>query len=280
MDSEKKTSFDSKKLSTILFFVFLAGFILCAVMVGSKIFKGKAEQEGYDRLAEIVAPTVAGEAQDSAASAPGDTAENQAQPTPRPLSAENLDKLVQMNSDFFGWISIPGTAVNYPVVYTPTDPDYYLRRDFYGKKAEAGVPFLGDGCKAKGNAFIIHGHNMKNGTMFADIMKYRSADYCTQHPYIQFDTPTTKGTFEVIGAFQYDAQDRPDLDFRLYDYTGKLSNKHFNEYLAYVQEHSLYQTGVNTSYGDVLLTLSTCTNGAEFDRFIVVARKTNKLLAE
>lgn len=264
-DADDSRENRTAKISRLLSLIFLVGFLVCAIVICVKLWTGHTEQKGYDALVEIVQPAAGIPA---ASPAPGEEA-----PAAQPVEIKNLDQLKQMNNDFFAWISIPDTAINYPVVFTPDAPDYYLRRDFKGNYASAGVPFLGKDCTANGNSFIVHGHNMKNGTMFADLMNYQSAEYCTAHPFVQFDTPEAKGTYEVIAAFPYDATDRPDLTFRLYDYAGKLDGEHFNEYLQQVKQASLYDTGITASYGDTLLTLSTCTNGAKMDRFIVVARK-------
>ena len=77
-----------------------------------------------------------------------------------------------MNPDFIGWLRIDGTKIDYPVMMKPEDPDYYLRRDFSGKDAKSGTPYIGSGCTPCSDNVIIYSHNMKNGTMFADLLKY------------------------------------------------------------------------------------------------------------
>lgn len=67
------------------------------------------------------------------------------------------------NPDFFGWLSIPDTLLDYPVIYTPCDPGYYLRRAFDGDESVSGVPFVGAGYQQNSRHIIIYGHNMKNG---------------------------------------------------------------------------------------------------------------------
>ncbi len=105
------------------------------------------------------------------------------------------------NPDFYGWICIDGTKVNYPVMYTPTDPEYYLRRAFDGSDARSGTPFLDASCTEEGNLYVVYGHRMKNRTMFGTLPYYEKRDYWAEHPYIYFDTLYEQGTYEIVAAF-------------------------------------------------------------------------------
>ena len=149
----------------------------------------------------------------------------------------------EQNPDFFGWISIEGTELNYPVMHTPKDEEYYLRRDFNGEDSQSGVPFLSASCYEGCGNYLIYGHNMKNGSMFATLLAYADRDFWGQHPSIRF--------------YQYTDLCDPDI---------------FTEYMEQVQEAALYDTGINAKHGDSLLTLSTCSYHTENGRFVVVAR--------
>lgn len=111
-------------------------------------------------------------------------------------SLRNLTPLFEQNADCFGWICIPDTSVNYPVMHTPQEPEKYLRRNFEGEYSVSGVPFLEGTSLLNDTNLIIYGHNMKNGTMFSDVTKYREKDFCGKHPYIEFET---KDSFIVHG---------------------------------------------------------------------------------
>lgn len=78
----------------------------------------------------------------------------------------SISELTSMNSDCFGWISIKGTNINYPVMHTPDNPQMYLNRNFYCEYSFSGVPFLDGRCSADSTNLIIYGHHMNNGTMF------------------------------------------------------------------------------------------------------------------
>lgn len=183
-------------------------------------------------------------------------------------------KLKEENQDFYGWLSIDGTELDYPVMFTPNNPQYYLRRDFYGNSSNSGVPFLDenytDGC---GN-YLIYGHNMHNGTMFATLLSYEDKYYWQEHPTINFDTLTEQATYDILGVFFEEIRDYDsDEGFLYYEYIDLSSEEMFNEYVSKVKSISLYDTGIQASYGDQLLTLSTCSYHTDNGRFVVVARK-------
>lgn len=178
------------------------------------------------------------------------------------------------NSDLFGWIQIDGTDLNYPVMYTPDDPEYYLRRAFDRSKSTSGVPFLDGECPEDGRNYLIYGHNMKNGTMFSALLSYTEQEFYEEHPLIRFDTLFEKGEYEVMAVFYAKVYDTGDQEvFRYYQYTDLSSPERFQDYVAQVEAASLYDTGVTAEYGDQLLTLSTCSYHTDNGRFVVVARK-------
>lgn len=190
-----------------------------------------------------------------------------------PMLAE-YEPLYQRNHDLWGWIMIEGTTVNYPVMYTPRQWDYYLHKAFDRTYAFSGVPFMEGNCYYGCGNYLIYGHHMKNGTMFADIVNYASEEYWQAHPLIYFDTLYETGTYEVIAAFYSRMFDASETDvFRYYRYTDLSDPDVFNEYITQVQLAAVYDTGLSASYGDQLLTLSTCEYSAQDNRFVVVARR-------
>jgi len=184
------------------------------------------------------------------------------------------DDLYKQNSDFFGWLRIEDTSLDYPVMYTPEDPEYYLHRAFDKSYSSSGVPFLDGNCYEGGNNYLIYGHNMKRGSMFSVLLSYEEQSFWQQHPTIVFDTLYEHGEYEVIAAFysKIYPEDTQGV-FRYYQYTDLTDKTVFEEYLSQVQDSSLYDTGIEASYGDTLLTLSTCAYHTENGRFVVVAKK-------
>lgn len=184
--------------------------------------------------------------------------------------------LAQKNPDFMGWLSVEDTTLDYPVMYTPKDPEYYLHRGFDKKYAASGSLFLGQGSAPGNNHLIIYGHNMRNGAMFGALMPYAREDYWRSHPVISFATLTEEGEYEVVGAFYsrvYGDGEEDKNAFRYYRYTDLSEQAVFEEYVRRVKDAALYDTGVEAYFGDSLITLSTCSYHTEDGRFVVVARK-------
>ena len=167
--------------------------------------------------------------------------------------------LWERNEDLAGWVSIPGTAIDYPVMHTAQDEESYLRRAFDGSGSDSGTPFLAADCFAGCGNYIVYGHNMKDGSMFADLLSYADPAFWEQHPAIRFDTLDEAGTYEVLAAFYADVALR--------------DAETFAAYLELVEGAALYDTGVTAEPGDQLLTLSTCSYRTSDERFVVAARR-------
>lgn len=186
-----------------------------------------------------------------------------------------LKSLAAKNGDLVAWLSIDGTPLSYPVMCTPDDPEHYLKRDFDGESSNSGVPFLGEDCTVDSDNVIVYGHNMRDGSMFASLLKYAEQSYLSDHPIVRFDTLEGPGKFEVIAAFRETVGDGEDSSaFRYYEYGGRLSKKRFAEFVSKAKERSLVTADADASYGDQLLTLSTCSYHAKDGRFVVVAKRT------
>ena len=184
--------------------------------------------------------------------------------------------LAEQNPDLFGWIAIDDTVLNYPVMHTPEDPEYYLHRAFDGTDSTSGVPFLDANCALDCGNYIIYGHHMKNGSMFALLPSYASEDYWKEHPVIRFDTLYKTGLYEVIAAFYSKAYSPEDVGvFRYHAYTDLRDPERFDDFVEQMRAAALYDTGIEVEYGEQLLTLSTCEYHAKDGRFVVVAKEIN-----
>lgn len=182
--------------------------------------------------------------------------------------------LWEKNQDLAGWLSIEGTAIDYPVMHTAQDEEYYLRRAFDRSNSVSGTPFLAAGCFTGCGNYIIYGHNMKDGSMFAALLNYADDTFWEEHPTIRFDTLEETGTYQVLAAFYIDVSLSEDgVAFPFYEYTGLRDEAIFQEYLAQVGDRALYSTGVTAEFGEQLLTLSTCSYNTSDERFVVVAKQ-------
>lgn len=179
------------------------------------------------------------------------------------------------NPDFVGWIKIEGTSVNYPVVQTKAEPQYYLRRSFEGSYSIAGTPFLDAQCDMeKGIGLIIYGHNMNDGSMFASLRNFDNPEFGMSHviEYNTIEGATGFGSYQLLGCW-YEDLTTPN-PYRYWDQVGELTEQQFSDYVANIKQLSMYETGVSATYGDDLLALSTCSYGTADERFIVVGVKT------
>ena len=191
-----------------------------------------------------------------------------------PVNAQRFAALLKRNPDFAGWLKIDGTQLDYPVMYALKDTDFYLHHDFDKNESSSGVPYIGKGCGPDSDNIILYAHNMKNGTMFAGLLKYADEGYFRNHPEISFDTPEGDGIYDIIAVFREQVHYRDETNvFRYYNYCGKLTEAEFREYIDQIRAHSLYDTGKTAQYGQQLLTLSTCSYHTENGRFVVVAAK-------
>lgn len=204
-----------------------------------------------------------------------------------------LEGLYAQNSDIVGWIKVPGTRINYPVMQTREEPEYYLHRDFDEEYSESGTPFLdgqsliGDGAgsyvdKSGTWNWFIYGHNMKFGTMFHDLLEYDSSEYCSEHSTFTFrdivsvrgnEIITEEGEYEIVAACRSRIREQNSDEFKYYQYSGYMDKETFNYFVQGIKEESLYDTGIEPEYGDQLVTLSTCAYHTDEGRFYIVGRK-------
>ena len=178
-------------------------------------------------------------------------------------------QLVEKNPDTAGWISISG-VVDLPVVYR--DNSYYLNHDFYGRKSNAGTLFLDQAhplTKTTQN-LLIHGHNMKDGSMFGILTHYDRLDFLRKHPLISFSTLREKETYAVFAVLQVSSEAGEENYFNYFSNSSFASKEAFDEYINQLAGLSKFSVPVNVSPTDALLTLSTCIGD---DRLIVVARR-------
>ncbi|MDE7332393.1 MAG: class B sortase [Lachnospiraceae bacterium] len=182
--------------------------------------------------------------------------------------------LYNKNKRLIGWLKIDDTIIDYPVMQTINN-EYYLDHNFNQEYDKNGSLFLDYNCTAypRSTNMIIYGHHMKSGQMFGQLQKYAKQSYGEKHAYIQFDTIYEKATYQVMYVFRSQVYNENDIVFKYYQFIDANSEEEFNSYMSEMAALSLYDTGVTASYGDILLTLSTCDNSQADGRFVVVAKR-------
>ena len=184
-----------------------------------------------------------------------------------------LQEQYEKNPDLAGWLTIPGTRIDYPVMYSPDEPERYLHANFDAAYSFAGLPFLDAACDTESGNRIIYAHNMLDGSMFRTLLKYQQKDFWQRNPVISFSTLYEEQEYEVVAAFYDKVYKKSDTNFKFYQFYDTSDQSSFDEAMAYYREHALYDTGVTAQCGDLFLTLVTCAYQTENGRFVVVARK-------
>lgn len=166
------------------------------------------------------------------------------------------------------WIEIPDTDIDYPVMQKKNDPEYYLRRNYKGEYSYSGTPFLDSKCNiGTSQNLIVYGHNMKDGTMFSGLMKYKDTEYSKQHPTIYLTVDNTAYEYELYAVCKVFSDDG------WYTFTERTSEETFDELISHIQNKSLYKSDKTAEYEDYFLTLSTCEYSQENGRLIAIAKR-------
>ncbi len=177
----------------------------------------------------------------------------------------DFEKLLEMNSDVVGWIRFDEPSeINYPVVQG-RDNEEYLKRTFQANTNKLGTLFVdvnnpGD---FSGRNTFIYGHNMKNGSMFAQLLKYKDDSFYKEHPYFYIYTPDGKvRTYEIFSAGVV----KDTSDSYIMDYADDAA---FQTYIDYIKQQSAYPTSAEVTTASKIVSLSTCTNVRDDERFLV-----------
>ena len=184
-----------------------------------------------------------------------------------------LKAIYELNHDLVGWLTIPGTVIDYPVVQGK-DPDFYLDHDFYGDENINGQIILDPLCDPYTPSYnlILSGHHMKNGSMFGGLPQYYSKSYWQKHPFLEFDSLMTRKVYVIFACFYSADYDEDEKGFR---YNAVIDYKMDAEvWLPEIEKNQLYDTGIDREFGDEFITLTTCDRARHRNgRFVVVARK-------
>ncbi|MCR4607861.1 MAG: sortase [Oscillospiraceae bacterium] len=285
-EKEKKIESAGKKGSShrliqilgVLFALLFFTFCYSTYHLAKDLVSNQKDKKGFEELSAIVAQS-SSSAQTAAPAVSGQQQEEQSKQTvevPKTNEYGQLIKYVQlseMNPEFFGWISIEGLGIDYPVMYSPTREEYYLNRDFYGDYSDSGIPFIDERCPADGNYYLIYGHLMQNKTVFGRLPQYESESCWRENPIIRFDTLTEEREYAVMACFYSRIYADNENGFRYYAIFDLTNEADFNYYVTQAKVNAIYETGITAEYGDELIVLSTCSHHVTDGRFAVVAKR-------
>lgn len=206
--------------------------------------------------------------------------EDSLQPTPEPTPAptELLPQYKELfieNDDMVGWLNMDAAGIDYPVMQTPGDNEYYIRRGFDGLYSMAGSLFLDEHCRLYDSAtanWIIYGHNMTDGSMFAGLLYYKDPEFYREHPTFRFDSLFEEMEWQIVMVIQTQVGE-DELPY--YSFFDAANEAQWQMHYDAMKQSALYDTGVDAVYGDQLLTLSTCgeANSYTNSRFAVIAKR-------
>ncbi len=184
-------------------------------------------------------------------------------------------ELYSQNSDLVGWLEVVDSDINYPVMQTPNDPEYYLRRDFNKQDDNNGTLFVDYRCDVINPTTntIIYGHNMRSGKMFGPLKKYLDHDYFEKHKTVIFNTLYFSETYEVVAVGLSKVGYNDDSSYKYYDFIDAVSESDYQEFLSNIKSLSVFDDSIDINYDDKLLTLSTCNSYTEDGRLFIVAKR-------
>lgn len=263
-----------KNTKKVLFLVTVAllviAFGVSAFMVIKYMVDGKRQEDRYDDLQSIVSQnTTAGT---EAASKPTEatTQPTQSEAT-EPTMIPGYAEIYAQNPHTVGWLKIEGTKLNYPVLQSPDQPNFYLDHDFDGKPSKGGAIYAREECDINkpSDNITLYGHNMANGSMFATLNNYTSKDYWEKNKLIFFDTLYEFHTYKIFAVFKTSAN--LGEGFSYHQLEDAANQQEFDDFVSTCKKLSFYDTGITPKYGDKLICLSTCEYTLDNGRLVVAA---------
>ena len=284
MEPKKKNKKAGKVLYYSLLGIFAAVFLISAAYLIQYFVGSQEAGSKYDDLAsrlESIRATMPTQTEPTKPTPPPtdpETGETIAPPPTEPTEPKEPTILpdylpfYQLNSDMVGWITIPETKINYPVLQTPDNPDYYLYRNFDKMGSDWGAIYAEEGCdiNAPSDNVILYGHHMRDGSMFAQLNKFQFKDFWQDHQTFTFDTLYERHTYQIWAVFKTTAN-LGDKHFPYHQFINAYAEEQYGEFVDMVKLLDFYDTGITPQYGDKLLCLSTCEYTLDNGRFVVCA---------
>ena len=186
--------------------------------------------------------------------------------TKDPLWIKNENSVwLNLNPDFLGWVKVPGTEIDYPYVRSQ-DNQEYLKQDFYRQPSKAGTLFMDyrNLSNVSDDHVLIYGHNMKNGTMFHDLVKYHDKEFYKENQEITVSNLYGTKRYRVFSVYEISAD-----DYQLP--VGFKTKSERDDYLNMLIAQSMHRDEENEINQGQILSLITCSYGENNGRTIVHA---------
>ena len=185
----------------------------------------------------------------------------------------DLDEFQKINPDIAGWLKIPDTPIDYPLLQ-PDDNQYYLKHTYDDIYSDFGSIFIDSYCTMDDQNTVIYGHNTRNDSMFGSLKKYKDSDYFNKHPYVYILYGDTETQYEIVAALTVEITD-PAYNFKFYN--DKLEEQWINDIYGRAECN---KPGLKFNGKEKFVTLSTCTSRTKTERFVIVAKEVKDVWAK
>lgn len=261
-----------KYLFIAVILVLVAAFGISTFMVVNYLADGKKQAERYDELSQIANGQTTQAAETTAATeTTGETRETKPNLFGTDGMLAGYQEIYEMNNHTVGWIKMEGTQMDYPVMQTPDDPNYYLYRNFDKNDSARGSIYAREVCDINepSDNITLYGHNMADGSMFACLNNYVNKKAWENNSLIFFDTLYEFHTYKIFAVFKTSAN--LGEGFSYHQFVDAANEKEFNDFVSKCKELAFYDTGITPVYGDKIICLSTCEYTLDNGRLVVAA---------
>ena len=263
-----------KTILVLISFALILTVAGCGFWLAHYFIDAKEQRTAFENLSQEyvmeITPTLSVPQESSSSAVSADSTTDETESSPDAPPRHDLAALAEENPDCVGWITIPDTGIDYPVMYTPDDPEHYLRRDFSGNSASHGTPFL-DGRNqdtVENQNLILYGHNMMDGSMFKPLISYLEPSFRETHQEIYLELSEKQYQYDVLAVVETSTKSP------LYTFTSLADPAVAADFRATL----LRETDLDVVHqAEGYLTLSTCNNGGGNSRVLVIAALTGEV---
>ena len=254
-----------KALAAILAAVLLAGSVCAGLWLGGFYREGQEQGTKMEALRRLAASPIVTDIGQGPQETP--LPGNRQREREAPPMQHDFTALQAENPECIGWVSIPGTEVDFPIMQSQDKPEFYLDHDFSREYDMYGLPFLDARCSLDNGNLLVYGHHMNDGSMFSCLHKYQDKEFWQAHQEVVFETSAGEDLYCVAAVLRLKGSYKPG-EWSIFQ-SAEPDGRTMEEIAA----RQLYDTDVEILPGDKLLTLVTCEYSQQNGRLAVIAVK-------
>ena len=254
-----------KALAAILAAVLLAGSVCAGLWLVGFYREGQEQGTKMEALRRLAASPIVTDIGQGPQETP--LPGNRQREREAPTMQHDFTALQAENPECIGWVSIPGTEVDFPIMQSQDKPEFYLDHDFSREYDMYGLPFLDARCSLDNGNLLVYGHHMNDGSMFSCLHKYQDKEFWQAHQEVFFETSAGEDLYCVAAVLRLKGSYKPG-EWSIFQ-SAEPDGRTMEEIAA----RQLYDTDVEILPGDKLLTLVTCEYSQQNGRLAVIAVK-------